>query len=80
MNFKRLPFYLIALLFLLHPVQAGDAEDIMRLIKAGDIFEIVKILSSPEMDGRLSGTEGYNRAARWAAAKFKDLTFTGCMG
>ena len=34
---------------------------------------IVKLLSSKEFDGRLSGSEGYNKAANFVAEKFKQL-------
>ena len=30
-------------------------------------------LTAPEMAGRLPGTEGYRRAAEWAAARFAEL-------
>ncbi len=35
-------------------------------------YQIVKVLSSSEMAGRLTGDEGYTRAAKWAARKFKE--------
>ncbi len=73
MNMKRIP--LIALLlasFVLNTLWADEPERVMKAITAGDIFEIVKVLSSPDMEGRLAGTEGYNRAAKWAASQFED--------
>ena len=71
MKFKRFVLSLVVLLLILLPVCADEPEGIMKSIKAGDIFEFNKILASPAMQGRLSGTDGYNKAAKWAAAKFK---------
>jgi len=75
MNLRKLLFNLslVFLVFIIcQSVQGDELEVVMKNIKAGDIFEINKVLASPEMEGRLSGTEGYNRASRWAAAKFKE--------
>lgn len=35
-------------------------------------YELARTMASPEFAGRLTGHEGYTRAARWAAAKFKE--------
>lgn len=40
-------------------------------ISALDIYDWCRNLSSEEFEGRLSGHEGYNRAANWAADKFR---------
>ncbi len=37
-----------------------------------DAYNTVKVLSSAEYAGRLTGHEGYTRAAEWAAQKFKE--------
>jgi len=42
-------------------------------IKKEDLIENVKILTSPEFDGRLPGSEGYNKAAQFIADKFSEL-------
>lgn len=42
-------------------------------INKEDLIKNVKILSSPEFDGRLPGSEGYNKAAKFAAGKFYEL-------
>lgn len=42
-------------------------------INKEDLLKNVKILSSPEFDGRLPGSEGYNKAAQFAANKFSEL-------
>ncbi|GAB4285933.1 MAG: hypothetical protein Kow0068_11450 [Marinilabiliales bacterium] len=48
-------------------------NNLINNIKASELFEIVDTLSSKEMRGRLSGTEGYNKAAIYASKIFKDL-------
>ncbi|MCP5107139.1 MAG: M20/M25/M40 family metallo-hydrolase, partial [bacterium] len=40
-------------------------------VDAGDIFEIVETLASPEYEGRLTGSDGYDKAVELAAAHFK---------
>jgi hypothetical protein len=42
-------------------------------INKEDLLNTVKILSSAEFDGRLPGSEGYNKAAQFAANKFLEL-------
>jgi hypothetical protein len=66
-------FLLIVILFLfIHPLSSDDVEDVLSGIKGGHIFEIIDVLTSPEMGGRLSGTEGYDRAAQFVASKYKE--------
>ncbi len=52
-------------------------EELDRLadehIDAASLMETVEILTSPEMAGRLSGTEGYDRAAMAMAERFAAL-------
>ena len=72
MRAKIFSMCLILCLVFLNPVLAEDAEEVLKSIKGGEIFEFNKVLASPEMEGRLSGTAGYDRAARWAAAQFKE--------
>jgi len=71
MKHKRFVLSIAVFLLILLPIRADEPENVMKSIKAGDIFEFNKILASRGMQGRLSGTEGYNKAAKWAAAKFK---------
>ena len=68
---KRLLLGLVIFL-LAFPLAAEDAEDILVSIKGGHIYEIMKVLTSEEMGGRLSGTEGYDHAANFAASKYKE--------
>ncbi|HEY6906716.1 MAG TPA: PA domain-containing protein, partial [Ignavibacteriaceae bacterium] len=42
-------------------------------IKRDDLINTVRILSSHDFDGRLAGSEGYNKAAEFAANKFLEL-------
>ena len=35
-------------------------------------YQLARTMASPEFGGRLTGDEGYTKAASWAAAKFKD--------
>mgnify|MGYP003492497549 FL=1 len=42
-------------------------------ISKEDLIKNVRILSSPEFDGRLPGSEGYNKAAQFVANKFSEL-------
>ncbi|MFC1513907.1 M28 family peptidase [candidate division KSB1 bacterium] len=66
-------FLLLAIfLFACGTARYEDPETVMDLITADNIFEINKILASPEMEGRLAGTEGYNKAAQWTADRFKE--------
>jgi len=53
-------------------INAADTERCMKSIDFSNLFKIVKYLSSAELQGRLSGHEGFNKAAEWAAGKFKD--------
>jgi hypothetical protein len=42
-------------------------------INKEDLIKNVRILTSPDFDGRLPGSEGYNKAAQFAADKFYEL-------
>lgn len=42
-------------------------------INKEDLIKNVRVLSSPEFDGRLPGSEGYNKAAQFVANKFAEL-------
>jgi hypothetical protein len=45
----------------------------LESINSEDLMNTVKLLSSTEFDGRLSGSEGYNKAANFVAEKFEQL-------
>ena len=44
----------------------------MHSISGVTLFDYVKELASPKYEGRLTGTAGYNAAARWTEQLFKD--------
>jgi len=69
---KRLFLFVIIILVAIHPLPADELEDVMAAIKGGHIFEVINVLTSPEMGGRLSGTEGYDRAAKYVASKYEE--------
>lgn len=71
MKTRRFVYILFIFLIIWQPLQADEVEDIASSIKGGDLFEIVKVLASPHTEGRLSGHEGYDIAAKWVAAQFK---------
>jgi len=55
--------------------KTNNNEDVQGLssVKKEDLMNVVSYLSSEELEGHLSGSEGYNRAAKYAADKFKNL-------
>lgn len=44
---------------------------VMHSLSSNDLFSCVKELASDEYTGRLTGTEGYNKAARWVSSHFE---------
>jgi hypothetical protein len=75
---KRLTWSLIASLLVLATwALAGPASDqglekAVRSINPCDPYLFTKTLASPEYEGRLTGTEAYAKAAKWAASMFKE--------
>jgi hypothetical protein len=64
---KLIAFYIfISLAFNILPQSKND-------ISKEDLLSTVKILTSKNFDGRLSGSEGYNKAADFAANIFSEL-------
>ena len=60
---------------------AGPAADknldrVVQSIRACDAYSYCKTLALPEFAGRLTGSEGYTQAAKWAASKFKEWGLT----
>jgi hypothetical protein len=80
MLLKRLLLGVVILFLAIHPLCADEVEDIMMSIRGGHIYEIIKVLTSEEMGGRLSGTEGYDRAAQFVASKYKEWGLTPVYG
>jgi len=80
MKTRRLLFLsiLFSIVFIFSPISASNAPELephlKKALKAFDSplpYELVKIMASSEMAGRLTGHEGFTRAARWAATEFK---------
>ena len=64
----------ILVLSLALPGSAADAEKFaagLRGIDGQKAYEFCRILAGESFSGRLSGSPGYEAAARWAAAQFK---------
>ncbi len=55
-----------------HPVDLEPAPA-EQVITPEALLETVGFLASPELEGRLSGSEGYRRAAAWAADRMQAL-------
>ncbi len=49
-----------------------NLERALRSVDACEIYALTRTMVSAEFAGRLTGDEGYTRAARWAASKFKE--------
>jgi hypothetical protein len=53
-------------------INAQSSTELYKINKE-ELLKNVKILSSKEFDGRLAGSEGFNKAAQFAADKFYEL-------
>ncbi|MGB9893460.1 MAG: M20/M25/M40 family metallo-hydrolase [Candidatus Saccharicenans sp.] len=57
-------------------LQAGGLDPrLQKVVKSIDPvlpYQLTRTISSPEFAGRLTGHEGYTKAANWAAAQFKE--------
>lgn len=53
------------------PSDAESRLNAMHSISSHTLLEYVRLLSSDEYEGRLTGTASYNRAAQWAADLFR---------
>ena len=62
----------IIFLFMVFPLTAIPQimDTGLESIKGDKLVQTVKILTSVEFDGRLSGSEGYNKAANFVAERF----------
>jgi len=67
---KTLTILTVVLLSLL--INAQNSTGLSEINKE-DLIANVKILTSPEFDGRLPGSDGYNKAAQFVANKFSEL-------
>ncbi len=66
--------YLFSLFFFAFSINlfSQNITEAEKLINAEDLIKTVEYFSSEKLDGRLSGSEGYNKAADFAAEKFKE--------
>ncbi|MDI6844722.1 MAG: M20/M25/M40 family metallo-hydrolase [Candidatus Saccharicenans sp.] len=75
-NLSLLAVSLILLMTISSWIQAAEIPP--RLKKAAEsidpllAYQLTRTMASEEFAGRLTGHEGYTRAARWAASKFKE--------
>jgi hypothetical protein len=50
---------------------ADELAKAEKQIKAHELYDLCKVIASRDFSGRLSGHDGYTKAAQWAAGKFK---------
>jgi hypothetical protein len=71
-----LPVLILILLFVSFPIQAekpdSDFQRGLDSILPMDAYDYVKTMCLPQYAGRHTGHEGFTKAARWAAGKFKE--------
>jgi len=60
----------LPVLFLLYSCNQFTSKE--QDIKSENLENTVEYLASPELNGRLSGSDGYNKAAKFVANKFKE--------
>jgi len=78
MIFKKVNIYFLCALLIffnsfLHSQKIEKNQELldqMHSISSYELFEYVKELASDKYEGRLTGTEGYNKAADWVAKHF----------
>jgi hypothetical protein len=68
---KKTHLFLIVLLTTI-TINAQSTTGLSEISKESLIAN-VRILTSPDFDGRLPGSEGYNKAAQFAAISFMSL-------
>jgi len=66
------PLIVLITLLITNYITAQNTPGLSEINKE-DLIKNVDILSSPGFDGRLPGSEGYNKAAQFAANKFSEL-------
>lgn len=62
----------VVILFFATTLNAQSKNGLLE-IKEENLIKNVQILSSIDFDGRLAGSEGYNKAAKFAADRFKEF-------
>jgi hypothetical protein len=66
------PMIVLITLLITNYITAQNTPGLSEINKE-DLLKNVRVLTSPEFDGRLPGSEGYNKAAQFAANKFSEL-------
>ncbi len=59
------------------PASDNGLERALASLGPCDAYLYCKVMASPEFDGRLTGSEGYTKAAKWAASKFREWGLRG---
>ncbi|MCW8803891.1 MAG: hypothetical protein OQK57_05785, partial [Ignavibacteriaceae bacterium] len=65
--------FLAAVLFTFNSIISQVPEAGLESINSKSLMQTVKTLCSDEFDGRLPGSEGYNKAAEFAAERFEQI-------
>ena len=73
MLIRKIYSILIVYLLLIGHSLSQNRDAGLESINAESLMNNVRTLCSKEFDGRLPGSEGYNKAAKFAADKFKDI-------
>jgi len=78
---RRFLIFILTFFLLFYVVSFANSEDVnheekllpaMHSISSHTLYNYVKELCKEEYSGRLTGTKGYNKAAKWVAEKFKN--------
>lgn len=70
---KTISLFLLLLTSNITIQSQDDFSALQNLIKKENLLNTVTLLSSKEFEGRLAGSEGYNRASDFVAAEFSQL-------
>lgn len=73
LNKMKTTLFLTAILFTVNNIISQVPDAGLESINSKNLMQNVKILCSEEFDGRLPGSEGYNKATKFAAEKFYEL-------
>ncbi len=65
--------FLSAIFFTFSKINSQVPDAGLESINSKSLMQIVKILCSEEFDGRLPGSEGYNKAAEFVAERFEQI-------
>jgi hypothetical protein len=74
---KKIPLLLLALIFAFPHFITSQSDDLKlkgsEFIKSDNLMKTDEYLASPELQGRLAGSEGYYKAAKYASDIFNSL-------